>query len=246
MPCLYGDGIPQSALNGRKFTAADGHIGIGDPVASLWGPRSEKAVNTWIVRRNGKDISVDLPKIRRWATIGYLKPDDLILRPDSQEWVHPDQLPELTGSRDSSIDGVAETEAPRSSSGIVVRQGDKEYCAADLEMLRTWVREGRVLLDSTFFDEQSKQWSYVGTLPAMASVPLNTPLRVVDLARSYRNLVVWVGLQIVFAIWFALAGSLALLVAPILLATVLALAYYAHETAKALGSRSALLGRPPC
>ena len=133
-------------------------------------------------------------------------------------------------------------ETPKSSGDLLIRQGGQEYRAADPETLRTWVREGRILLDSTFFDESSNRWLYVRNLPGIAGgAPSNMPLQVVDVARNYRNLVVWVGIQILFSIWFALADSLAFLAGPILLATVVALAYYAHETAKALGSPSALL-----
>ncbi len=199
-------------------------------------------MKTWVVRRNGKDIAVDLATIRRWATAGYLKPDDLIFRPDSQEWVRPDQLPELTTSSHPSVDSITQTVAPRSGGSVMIRQGSQEYRAPDLATLRAWVREGRILLDSTFFDESTNRWLHVRTLPDMVAGPsASSPLKVVDVARNYRNLVVWVGIQILFSIWFALADSLAPLVAPILVATVVALVYYAHETAKALGSPSALL-----
>jgi hypothetical protein len=193
----------------------------------------------WIVRRNKKDISVELATIRRWAAVGYLKPDDLLLRPDSHEWMRPDQVPEL---RQSNADSVASTEAAKPSGALVIRQGGQEYRAADQETLRTWVREGRILRDSTYFDESSNRWLYVRTLADFASgTPSNIPLKIVDVARNYRNLVVWVGIQVLFSVWFALADSLALLVAPILFVSIVALAYYAHETAKALGSPSALL-----
>jgi hypothetical protein len=159
----------------------------------------------------------------------------------SQQWMRPDQLPEMSEWRQKAPDDVAQNQPPRSHNDLVVRQGDREYRAANLATLQTWVREGRIRSESTVFDETAGRWLFVRALPGIVLPSAQSPLKVVEVARNYRHLVVWVGIQILFSIWFALADSLAILVAPILLASVLALAYYAHETAKALGSSSALL-----
>jgi hypothetical protein len=199
-------------------------------------------MDSWIVRRDGNDISVpDVSTIQRWAEAGYLKEGDLIFRPASQEWMRLDQVPEINECRRANGAEVSGNPSSSLDGDLLIRQGGREYRAPNLETLQVWVSEGRILPESTFFDPQSGRWSYIRTLPGMSIPPSAAPLRVVDVARNYRQLVVWLGIQILFSIWFALADSLAILVGPVLVATVFALAYYAHETAKALGSTSALI-----
>ena len=186
------------------------------------------AMDHWIVKKDGKEIAVpEISTIRRWAAAGYLKDGDLIFGPTTKEWVRLDQLPEMS--------------AGNQPTDLLIRQGGHEYRAASLDVLREWVREGRILPESTVFDAQTERWMYVRTLPGIAVPSPAAPLRVVEVAKNYRHLVAWLGIQILFSIWYALADSLAILVGPMLLVTVFALAYYAYETARALGSTSALL-----
>jgi hypothetical protein len=60
------------------------------------------------------------------------------------------------------------------------------------------------------------------------------------LAVSYRQLVLWVGLQLVLSLGSLFLGSVPVTVRLLpLLATAIALAYYAYKTAQALGSLNA-------
>ncbi|HEV7766046.1 MAG TPA: hypothetical protein VGQ76_13660 [Thermoanaerobaculia bacterium] len=198
-------------------------------------------MDSWILKRNGNNVSVpDAATLRRWALAGYLKDGDLIFRPMSQQWVRPEDLPELEEWRRAAAEPDARVEK-RLHTHLTIRQGDHEYRAETLEILQAWVNDGRILLGSTVFDEKSERWIDVRAFPGIAVPTSHAPLRVVEVARNYRHLVVWVGIQLLFSVWFALANSPAILAWPVLLASVLVLAYYAHETAKALGSSSALL-----
>ncbi|MBV8520293.1 MAG: hypothetical protein JO197_23075 [Acidobacteria bacterium] len=123
---------------------------------------------------------------------------------------------------------------------FIIQQGGAEFRPRDLQTLRLWVSEGRILPESLVFHPHHCEWLPARALPELGSFG-NPPQTIVDLATNYRKLVLSVGAQLGVSLVFWILGPAAILVVPSLGATVIAIAYYAFHTARALGSPSPAL-----
>lgn len=195
-------------------------------------------MDTWMVKRDGREIAVcDVTTIRRWAQEGHLRPDDLIFSPTVQAWISPDHVAEI-----QDVDVRSADHSARSDTELVVRQGVAEYRVASLDVLRVWAREGRIQPDSTVYADKVQRWVFVKSLPGVEFPASGAPpVRVVDVATNYRQMVVWFGVQLLISIWLSVADSLQFLVVPVLVLSIVALSYYAHQTARSLGSPYAIV-----
>lgn len=127
-------------------------------------------------------------------------------------------------------------ETPAAASDFFVRLGDREYRAPDIATLREWASEGRIPPESYVFHPLLQRWLHAREVAELASAYSHVP-SVSALANNYRQLVLWVGAQILLSIGMLVFPLLAFFV----FVTVFAIALYAYRTAESLGSSSAVL-----
>lgn len=205
----------------------------------------------WIVQRDGNRTVVSGEEsLREWASKGGVRHSDLVYHPALQRWLYAHEVLEIRDALSSagetadelSSTAAASTESRRSqaSNDYLIRQGNSEYRAPNLETLQAWASEGRVLPDASVYDPERKRWMFARAILA-PSITYGTPsLNVRELARNYRHLVGTVGLQLVLSL-FALSDSLSMLLLPGLVATSVALSYFAYRTADSLASQASAL-----
>ena len=120
-----------------------------------------------------------------------------------------------------------------SPTDFIVRRQDGEYRAPDVATLRQWSREGLIPPGTYIYHPVLARWVYAREIEELAA-PL--PPNVTELAANYRQLVLWVGGQILFGLAAQVFPPFAFLV----LVTVIGIMFYAYRTAKSLGSTTAI------
>jgi hypothetical protein len=223
----------------------------------------------WIVKRGELQRSVaDVDALRQFIRQNRVRANDLVCNPATGEWRAANDTAELRDAF-ALLDGGQTVEVPQhgprvavtpveSQAGasppvslpaqlqavggdFVIRQGEHEFRAPDIGTLRVWADEGRVYPDSYVFHPVLNRWSYARELAELEPA-YQKRLNATHVASSYRQLVLWVGAQLVISLSVMLFGRvLSLLLVPALLITVVALAIYAYRTADALGSSAAPL-----
>lgn len=194
----------------------------------------------------------DEATLRKWADEGRFSPSDLIFHPDLQRWLYAQDVLEIRGAFQNAASATrseagsssqdAHVRHPQAASNeFIIRQAGQDFRAPDVATLRDWTREGRILHDSYVFHPVLNRWAYARELAELDESFRNTPTTISNLAISYRQLVLWLGAQILISLGLLLFDSLAIILVPALAATIIALAFYAFRTAEALGSSSALL-----
>lgn len=190
--------------------------------------------------------------LRKWAEEGRFNPSDLIYHPDLQRWLYAQDVMEIRdalqkGANAKARDPHGASPAPKlrhtegASTDFIIRQAGQDFRAPDVATLRDWTREGRIVRDAYVFHPVLNRWAYARDLAELEDLFKNSQASISNLAVSYRQLVLWVGVQISLSIGLLLFGSLAIIITPAIVVTVVALAFYAFRTAEALGSSSALL-----
>lgn len=204
----------------------------------------------WILKRGTREVPIpDGATLRKWADEGRFNAEDLIFHPDLQRWLYARDVLEIRHAFEKADVPIAVTPAPglppsqanHASNDFIIRQSGQEFRAPDATTLRAWADEGRIQQDSYVFHPVLNRWSYARELAELEPVYKRSSTSISNLANSYRQLVLWVGAQILVSIGFALFKSLSLILVPALIATIVALAFYAFRTAEALGSSSAPL-----
>jgi hypothetical protein len=117
-----------------------------------------------------------------------------------------------------------------------IRVGEHEFRAPDMPTLRQWASEGRIPPESYVFHPSLQRWLHAREIAELAPFYSHSP-SIAALASNYRQLVLWVGAQIVLSIGVLIFPLLAFFV----FVTVLAIAFFAYRTAESLGSSSAVL-----
>lgn len=120
---------------------------------------------------------------------------------------------------------------------FLIRQDGQEFRAPDPATLLRWAREGRIRQNSQVFHPGLNRWMSARDVPELATAH-RPAAHIADLARNYRQLVLWFGLQLIVVPASRAFPDLALLFGPLLLVTIGALVYYAYHTARALPSPS--------
>jgi hypothetical protein len=211
----------------------------------------------WTLKRGAREVPIpDEATLRKWADEGRFSPSDLIFHPDLQRWLYAQDVLEIRGAFQKAVNvttpSAPTASAPSSpntqvrhaqaaSNDFIIRQAGQDFRAPDVATLRGWAREGRILHDSYVFHPVLNRWTYARELAELEDSLKKTSTTISNLAINYRQLVLWVGVQILSFLGFLLFNSLALILVPALGATIIALAFYAFRTAEALGSSSALL-----
>jgi hypothetical protein len=225
---------------------------------------------SWIVKRGELQRNVaDVDALREFVRQKRVRANDLVCNPATGEWRAASDTAELRDAfaalgggqavdvpQDVSSAAITPVENQASAppplslaaqalavgSDFVIRQGKHEFRAPDIRTLRIWADEGRVYPDSYVFHPVLNRWSYARELAELepAYQKRSTATQV---AASYRQLVLWVGGQIVVSLGALIFGRglLSLLLAVALLVTIIALSIYAYRTADALGSSAAPL-----
>jgi hypothetical protein len=129
-------------------------------------------------------------------------------------------------------------ESSPSSTDSLIRVGDQEFRAPDMATLSRWAEERRIPPDSYVFHPVLQRWLHARDVAELAPVYSAQAREIAALAKNYRQLVVWVGLQILFS---AATLGVPLPFGYVLPVTVVAIMFYAYRTAKALGSTSGVL-----
>jgi hypothetical protein len=127
------------------------------------------------------------------------------------------------------------TQPPILTTDYIIRQDGAEFRAPDAATLLQWAQQGRIRADSQVFDPTLNRWSRARDLPALASA-YQSQQDLSALARNYRSLVLGVGAQLLLGAVYRTMPETVLFVGPALLATIVALMYFAYKTAQALGS----------
>jgi hypothetical protein len=207
----------------------------------------------WAIKRGAREVPIpDEATLRKWADEGRFSPSDLIFHPDLQRWLYAQDVLEIRAAFQKAAGATtAEAASPSQDSRVrhpqaasnefIIRQAGQDFRAPDVATLRGWAREGRVPHDSYVFHPVLGRWAYARELAELEDSFKTTPTTISNLAISYRQLVLWVGVQIPISLGLLVFDSLALILVPALVATIIALAFYAFRTAEALGSSSALL-----
>lgn len=198
----------------------------------------------------------DEATLRKWADEGRFSPGDLIYHPDLQRWLYAQEVLEIRGAFQNATNATTPPAVTASASSspntqvrhtqvasneFIIRQAGQDFRASDVATLQSWAREGRILHDSYVFHPLLNRWTYARELAELEESFKRTPATISNLAVSYRQLVLWVGAQILISVGLLLLDSLALIFVPALIVTIIALAFYAFRMAEALGSSSALL-----
>lgn len=123
-------------------------------------------------------------------------------------------------------------------SDIFIHQDGRDFRAPDIATLKQWVRERRLRPDGQIFEPTQERWVTIRDHPDLQGCFADPHLDVAGLARNYRQLVLWVGFQLVLSLGL-IFNCLAVLIGPAIVATVVALVYYAYRTAETLGSSAA-------
>jgi hypothetical protein len=207
----------------------------------------------WAIKRGAREVPIpDEATLRKWADEGRFNPSDLIFHPDLQRWLYAQDVLEIRGAFQKT--GVA-TSSPVTTSAsypdtqtrqtapseFIIRQAGQDFRAPDMSTVRAWAQEGRISHDSYVFHPTLNRWAYARELAELDDLFKKTPTNISNLALSYRQLVLWVGVQILISLGLLVFNSLSLILVPALVATIIALAFYAYRTAEALGSSSAPL-----
>jgi hypothetical protein len=211
----------------------------------------------WTLKRGAREVRIpNEATLLKWADEGRIKLGDLIFHPHLQRWLYSQDVLEIHDAL-QKVRGVTATSTPPSGSpasqddharqvqlsskDFVIRQAGRDFRAPDVATLRGWAREGRIRPDSYVFHPVLNRWAYARELAELENSFRTTSTNITRLAVSYRQLVLWVGLQILISLGLLLFDSLSPLLVPALVATIIALAFYAFRTAEALGSPSAPL-----
>lgn len=212
-----------------------------------------QAMSGWIIKRGAREVPIpDEATLKKWADEGRFNPGDLIFHPDLQRWLYAKDVLEIRSAfQQTTITPPSATTSPSSTGGsaqslhpsvpsndFIIRQAGQDFRAPDVATLRVWAREGRVLRDSYIFHPVLNRWAYARDMAELEESFGKTPTSISNLAHSYRQLVLWVGVQILVSIGLPVLESLSLILLPALIVTIVALAFYAFRTAEALGSSS--------
>lgn len=128
-------------------------------------------------------------------------------------------------------------ESSPSSTDFLIRVRGQDFRAPDIATLREWAQERRIPPDSYVFHPLMQRWLYARELEELAPTYSAQTMEIAPLARNYRQLVLWVGVQILFSL-FTLVSPLFVF---LLLVTIIAIMFYAYRTAESLGSTSAAI-----
>jgi len=186
----------------------------------------------------------DETTLREWANEGRFNPGDLIFHPLLDRWLYARDVLEIRDAVEKSaarlreIEGaIGESKESALPTDFIIRREDGEFRAPDAATLREWYGQGRISPDTYIYHPVLARWMYARELAELASTPATRGLNVIEMARNYRQLVIWIGVQIL--------SSLAMLVFPPLfvfvLVTVVASIFYTYRTAESLGSSSSAL-----
>jgi hypothetical protein len=127
---------------------------------------------------------------------------------------------------------------PPSETDFIIRHGGQEFRAPDVATLKAWAAEGRIVRDSEVFHPVLKVWTIASNLAELRSVYPD----ISSLARNYRQLVLWFGVQFLVGVIPVVALRTLRYVVPIAaVITITALAFYAYRTAAALRESTPLL-----
>ncbi len=210
----------------------------------------------WIIKRGTREVPIpDEATLKTWAHEGRFNPGDLIFHPVLQRWLYAQDVIEIRDTFQKPATAAAEPVAaapiPAASSAVpssprtpasdfIIRQGNQEFRAPDLATLRTWAEEQRIPPDSYIFHPVLQRWLYAREMVELTLLHRPTGADISKLASSYRQLVLWVGMQLLLSVGLLL-NVVPLLLFPALIVTVVAIAVYAARTAAALGSSAASL-----
>jgi hypothetical protein len=196
---------------------------------------------SWIIKRGAREVPIpDEAMLRKWADEGRFNPGDLIFHPDLQRWLYAKDVLEIQSAfeKRATIAPPSATTSPSStgpsaqsphpsvaSNDFIIRQAGQDFRAPDVATLRVWARERRVLRDSYIFHPVLNRWSYARDMAELEESFGKTPTSISDLAHSYRQLVLWVGVQILVSVGLPVLDSLSLILLPALIVTIVALAF---------------------
>lgn len=215
-----------------------------------------QAMSGWIIKRGAREVPIpDEATLRKWADEGRFNPGDLIFHPDLQRWLYAKDVLEIQSAcpKQTTITPPSATTSPSSTvpsarqptnavtDDFIIRQAGQDFLAPNVATLRVWAQEGRVRRDSYIFHPVLNRWAYARDMAELEESFGKTTTSVSNLAHSYRQLVLWVGAQILVSIGIPVLESLSLILVPALIVTIVAIAFYAFRTAEALGSSSAPL-----
>jgi hypothetical protein len=227
---------------------------LNDRTATRVCYHSHHVMSGWAIKRGAREVPIpDEATLRKWADEGRFNPSDLIFHPDLQRWLYAQDVLEIRGAFQrtgvatsspvlTSSTSIPDTQTRQAApSEFIIRQNGQDFRAPDMPTVRAWAKEGRILHDSYVFHPVLNRWSYARELAELDDFFKKTPTNISNLALSYRQLVLWVGAQIIISIGLLVFNSLSVILVPALVATTIALAFYAYRTAEALGSSSAPL-----
>jgi hypothetical protein len=208
----------------------------------------------WAIKRGAREVPIpDEATLRKWADEGRFNPSDLIFHPDLQRWLYAQDVLEIRSAFQKTDVTTASPETPSTAPSpdtetrqtvtgeFIIRQGGQDFRASDMTTVRAWAKEGRIFQDSYVFHPVLNRWAYARELAELEDFFKKTPTNISALALSYRQLVLWVGVQLLISLGLLVSNSLSLILFPALIVTIIALAFYAYRTAEALGSSSAPL-----
>jgi hypothetical protein len=123
-------------------------------------------------------------------------------------------------------------ESSTSSTDFLIRVGDQDFRAPDMATLREWAGERRIPPDTYIFHPLLQRWIYARELAELAPAYSAQRMEIAPLAKNYRQLVLWVGAQILLS-FFTLVSPLFVF---LVLVTIAGIMFYAYHTAESLGS----------
>src|ERR1051325_1140311 len=208
----------------------------------------------WIIKRGEREVPIpDESTLRRWADEGRFNPSDLIFHPTLQRWLYASEVLEIKAAVEKRriietkpIDRPAEPQPATVAQLVVatefvISQDGQQFRAPDVSTLQRWASERRIRSDSHVFHPLLQQWVIARELSELRATYAQSE-NISTLAQNYRQLVLWVGAQLLIYLAFQLTSNvfrspvLALLFIALMIASVIALVIYAYRTAASLGS----------
>lgn len=117
-------------------------------------PPSDRA--GWQARIGEERLDFSLEDLRSLAGEGKLRPEHYVYHPIIQRWMYAREVAEL---RDAFVAREAKAIPP---DAWVIQLNQKRYPAEDLEMLRRWVRDGRVTRGTLVRNPVLERWMRAG------------------------------------------------------------------------------------
>jgi len=194
----------------------------------------------------------DEATLHAWASEGRFNPSDLIYHPLLGRWLYARDVLEIGDLVERSAARIRQMEIRLGESkesalpaDFIIRRRDGEFRAPDAATLRQWYSQGLVPPDTYIYHPVLARWMYPREVADLVSGATTRQISVPEMAANYRQLLVWLGIQILFSLaMLVVSVAIPILLAPLVLAVFITVAttiYYTYRTAESLGSAYSVL-----